>query len=64
MFKSLIVLAFLSTALSGCLENNGQRALAGAAIGAGLAGVTGNDPATGGLIGLGAGALCRDARVC
>ncbi len=61
MYKSLIVLAFLSTALSGCLQNDGQRALAGAAGGAVIAGATGVDPITGALIGGAGGALCGQA---
>ncbi len=63
MYKSLIVLAFLSTALSGCLQNDGQRALAGAAAGAVVAGATGVDPLTGALIGGAGGALCNQAGV-
>ena len=36
MYKSLILIAVLSTALSGCLvQNDGQRALVGAGLGAG-----------------------------
>ena len=66
MYKSLIVLAFLSTALSGCLQNDGQRALAGAAGGAVISNATGGNSLTGALIGGGIGALCGQAgvRVC
>ena len=63
MFKSLTLMALLSTALSGCLENDGQRALAGAAGGAVIAGATGVDPLTGALIGGAGGALCNQAGI-
>ncbi len=64
MFKSLIVLALVSTTLSGCLlQNDGQRALAGAAIGAVGADLAGVDPVTGAALGAGAGALCGQAGI-
>ena len=64
MFKSFIALALLSTALSGCLiQNDGQRALVGGALGAIGANALGYDPITGAAIGVGAGALCGQAGV-
>jgi osmotically inducible lipoprotein OsmB len=64
MFKSLIVLALVSTTLSGCLiQNDGQRALVGGAAGALGASALGYDPVTGAAIGVGAGALCGQAGV-
>lgn len=64
MYKSLIVLALVSTALSGCLiQNDGQRALVGGAVGALGAQALGYDPITGAAIGVGAGALCGQAGV-
>lgn len=49
--------------LSGCLENNAQRGVAGAAGGAVLSGVTGNNPVTGAVIGGAAGYFCKDLGV-
>jgi osmotically inducible lipoprotein OsmB len=64
MYKSLIVMALVSTALSGCLvQNDGQRALVGGAVGALGAQALGYDPVTGAAIGVGAGALCGQAGV-
>ncbi len=64
MFKSSIVLAVLSVALSGCLiQNDGQRALVGGAVGAVAADAMGFDPITGAALGVGAGALCHQAGV-
>ena len=64
MYKSLILVALLSTALSGCLvQTDGQRALVGGAIGAVGANALGYDPITGAAIGVGAGALCGQAGV-
>ena len=64
MYKSLILVALLSTALSGCLaENDGQRALVGGAAGALGASALGYDPITGAAIGVGAGALCNQAGI-
>lgn len=64
MYKSLILVAVLSTALSGCLvQNDGQRALVGAGAGALGASALGYDPITGAALGAGAGALCGQAGV-
>jgi osmotically inducible lipoprotein OsmB len=56
-----ILLAASITALAGCGETPGHRALTGGAIGAGggaiIGGVTGVGAGTGALIGAGAGAL-------
>ena len=53
MFKTVILVAILSTTLAGCMANDGQRALIGMAAGAVAADATGNDP----LLGAGAGAV-------
>ena len=64
MYKSLILVAVLSTALSGCLvENDGQRALVGGAVGAVGANALGYDPVTGAALGVAAGALCGQAGI-
>ena len=62
--KHLVLAALLSTPLAGCLENDAQRAAAGAASGALLAKITNGNVLTGALIGTGVGALCDDAGVC
>lgn len=59
MYKTVILLAFLSTALGGCMANDGQRALIGAAAGAVAADATGNDPMLGGAMGAGLGLLIK-----
>lgn len=62
--RQLVLVALLATPLAGCLENDLQRAAAGAAAGAVIADVTNGDVLTGAVIGAGAGALCDDAGVC
>lgn len=46
--------------LSGCLENDVQRAAVGAGVGAVAAGATDNDPLVGAVVGAGVGALSDD----
>lgn len=53
MFKTALLVALLSTTLTACVANDGQRALIGAAAGAVAADVAGIDP----LIGAGGGAV-------
>jgi hypothetical protein len=50
--------------LAGCLENDTERALAGAAAGAVIADATDNSVVTGAVIGAGAGAFCDDLGLC
>lgn len=50
--------------LAGCLQNDTERALAGAAAGAVVADATDNDVATGAIVGAGAGAFCDDLGLC
>ncbi len=61
--RSLLLIAALSFSLSGCLESDAQRGLAGAAGGAVIGGVTGGNPVTGAVIGGAAGYFCRDLNV-
>ena len=64
MYKSLILAALLSSALSACVvDNDGKRALVGAGGGALAASALGYDPITGAALGAGAGALCGQAGV-
>lgn len=50
-------------ALGGCLENNTQRGVAGAAGGALVAGALGGDMVAGAVVGGVAGAVCHDLSV-
>ena len=64
MYKSLILVALLASALSACVvDNDGKRALVGAGAGALGASALGYDPVTGAAIGAGAGALCGQAGI-
>ena len=61
MRKTTLVLAVLgAAALSGCMQTDGQRALAGAAAGAVIADATDNNAITGAALGAAAGALYCD----
>ncbi|MGB3146906.1 MAG: hypothetical protein WBA91_04005 [Paracoccaceae bacterium] len=62
--STLLVAAAFVASLAGCMESDGDRALAGAAAGAVLAGATDNNVLVGAGIGAAAGALCDDANVC
>lgn len=61
--KSILVLIPLAFALSGCLQNNTQRAAAGAVGGAVIAEATGGSALTGAVIGGGAGYFCNQLNV-
>ena len=54
----------LVLALAGCLENDTERAVAGAAAGAVVADVLDENVVAGAAIGGAAGALCDDAGIC
>nr|WP_321510668.1 hypothetical protein [uncultured Celeribacter sp.] len=65
MRKSFLVLAFVSvSALAGCMQTDGERALAGAAAGAVVADATDNSALTGAALGALAGTYCDDAGLC
>ncbi|AJE48087.1 glycine zipper 2TM domain-containing protein [Celeribacter indicus] len=65
MRKSILVLAALSASvLAGCMQTDGERALAGAAAGAVVADATDNNALTGAALGALAGTYCDDAGVC
>lgn len=49
--------------LAGCLDNDAERAVAGAAAGALIADATDNDVATGAVVGAAAGVFCDDLNV-
>jgi len=58
-----VMAAALLSSLAGCLQNNAQRGIAGAATGALIADATGGNAVTGALIGGAAGVLCQDLNV-
>lgn len=60
--KSILLLPVLF-GLGGCLENNTERGVAGAAGGAVISSVTGGSPVTGAVIGGAAGYFCKDLNV-
>lgn len=65
MQKSFFLLALLgATALAGCMQTDGERALAGAAAGAVVADVLDTSVAAGAAVGAAGGALCDDAGLC
>ncbi|MGB7262485.1 MAG: hypothetical protein WBC68_10475 [Albidovulum sp.] len=61
--KSLIALALVGS-LAGCLDNDAERGLAGAAGGAVIADATGGSALTGALIGGAGGVFCDDVGLC
>ena len=63
-FTKYIIGFAIIAALSGCLENDAERGLAGAAGGAVIADVTGGSALTGALIGGAAGVFCDDVNLC
>jgi len=62
LLKSMLMPPVL-IGLSGCLENDAQRGLAGAAGGAVISGATGGSPITGAVVGGAAGYFCNDLNV-
>lgn len=60
----LIGLMACALALSGCLNTDTERGLAGAAGGAVIADATGGNALTGAVIGGAAGVFCDDLGVC
>ncbi len=60
----LLAVPAMAFALSGCLDNDGERALAGAAGGAIVADALGGSAAAGAAAGAAGGALCDDAGIC
>ena len=64
--KTVKMLGLLAcaVALSGCLDTDTERGLAGAAGGAVIADVTGGNALTGAVVGGAAGVFCDDLGVC
>jgi hypothetical protein len=63
-YTRIIVAVALVGSLAGCLQNDAERGVAGAAAGAVIADATGNSAVTGAIIGAGAGVFCDDAGIC
>lgn len=61
--RSLILVSLICTSLAGCLADNNERGLAGAATGAVIGGAAGGNPVTGAVIGGAAGYFCHDLNV-
>jgi len=65
MQKTSIILAAVAVfGLAGCLDNDAERGVAGAAGGLAAAEVFGTDPATTAVAGAAAGVFCDDAGIC
>jgi hypothetical protein len=62
--KSIILAAFAAFALSGCLESDTERAVAGAGAGLVAAELLGTDRTGTVLAGAAAGVFCDDVGVC
>ncbi|UWP89731.1 hypothetical protein K3X41_03255 [Aliiroseovarius crassostreae] len=62
--KKLFAGLAIAAVLAGCQWNDLERAGAGAATGAVIAGVANGNVLTGAAIGAGAGALCDDVGAC
>ncbi len=61
--SKLMLGAVLFAALAGCMQTDGERAIAGAAAGAVIADATDNNALTGAAIGALAGTFCDDLNV-
>ncbi len=63
LIKSFVALAAVGL-LAGCLENDAERGVVGAAGGAVVADAIGGNALTGAVIGGAAGVFCDDAGIC
>jgi osmotically inducible lipoprotein OsmB len=61
--RTLLLLCAATLSLAGCLVNDSERGLAGAAGGAVISGATGGNPITGAVVGGAAGYFCRDLNI-
>ena len=65
MRKSPFILSLIAAAtLAGCMQTDGERALAGAAAGALIADATDENMVAGAAVGALAGTYCDDAGIC
>ncbi len=63
LIKSIVALAAIGL-LAGCLENDAERGVVGAAGGAVVADALGGSALTGAVVGGAAGVFCDDAGIC
>ncbi|WP_413872041.1 hypothetical protein [Albidovulum sp.] len=63
LIKSFVALAAVGL-LAGCLENDAERGVVGAAGGAVVADAIGGNALTGAVVGGAAGVFCDDAGIC
>ena len=63
MYLKIILLLPVLFSMGGCLRNDTERGIAGAAGGAVISGAIGGSPAAGALVGGAAGYFCRDLNV-
>ncbi|WP_095590360.1 hypothetical protein [Actibacterium ureilyticum] len=63
-YLKFMVAVGCAAVLAGCQYNDSERAVAGAAAGAVVAGSTGNNVLVGAGVGAAGGALCDDAGLC
>lgn len=61
--RNFLLMTAFATSLAGCLANDTERGLVGAAGGAVVAGATGGSPVVGAVVGGAAGYFCRDLNV-
>jgi len=64
LLKYIAAALFSVSILSGCLDNDLERGVAGAAVGVVVADATGGNVVTGAVIGGAAGVLCDDINLC
>ncbi|WP_107497026.1 hypothetical protein [Thalassobius sp. I31.1] len=62
--KHIAAALFTFTVLAGCLDNDLERGVAGAAAGAVISDATGGSATTGAIIGGAAGVFCDDVNIC
>ncbi|MFM2356294.1 MAG: hypothetical protein RLZZ528_2030 [Pseudomonadota bacterium] len=62
-YTKLLLAGLFVTSLAGCLQTDGERALAGAAAGAVVADVLDTNIITGAAIGAAGGAVCDDLNI-
>jgi hypothetical protein len=63
-YLKFLVAAALVTTLAGCLQTDGERAIAGAAVGALAADALDENIVAGAALGAAGGAFCNDVGIC
>ncbi|MCG3268935.1 hypothetical protein DS901_03920 [Loktanella sp. D2R18] len=62
--SSLLLAAVAAFGLAGCIDTDGERAVAGAGAGLVAAEILGTDPVGTAAVGAAAGVFCDDAGIC